>query len=464
MKHLKNKKTQAVCEFITSRATCCLVTALICLQVLFALPLSAETLSLSDALRKGMEYDATVRIAKADNVIYREEIGKARAQLRPNVRVNASRGRNATQHAYLGVWDTPDFYNTINYGISIRQPLFNLPDIKEYQESKLTAAKSDLDLRNEEISLMVRVAEAYFNVLFNMDNLELNKSRILASKEQLEQSRHRMVSGYGTLTEIKEAQADYDISLAEGVEILYAVENSKRDLENLVGVYPDRLSTLDASKLKLERPDPVAVEAWIDLAHAGNLKFSSAKKELMIAAKGVEKNQAARYPTLDLIAGRSYSESENNYSIGSTYDTWSVAVQMSMPIYTGGYVSASVRQSKARMLKAQEQIVSMQRQVDADIRKYFSGVVFGISQIRAYELAVAANEIALEGTRKGYSAGFRSNVEVLDAQQKLQESRRNLARGRYRYILNQFMLRLTAGILTPSDVDEVNGWFMVSNK
>lgn len=270
-------------------ATRCFSVTLICMQGFVYQPLFAETLTLSEALRKGLEYDATLRIARADNKIYREEIGKARAQLRPNIRINASRGRSATQRAYLGIWDKPDFYNTINYGMSIRQPLFNLPDIKEYQESKLVAAKSDIDLRSEENILMVRLVEAYCNVLFNEDNLALSKSRILAVKEQLEQSKRRMATGYGTLTEIKEAQAAYDIALAEGVEVVDALENSKCDFENLTGVYPDRLGMLNASKMKLEHPVPATADAWIDLAQEQNLKISGAHKEAMIAAKGVEK-------------------------------------------------------------------------------------------------------------------------------------------------------------------------------
>lgn len=137
---------------------------------------------------------------------------------------------------------------------------------------------------------------------------------------------------------------------------------------------------------------------------------------------------------------------------------------MSISTYTGGYVSASVRQSKAQLLKAQEQIIGIERQVNAEIRKYFSGIVFGVSQIHAYEQAVAASEIALEGTRKGYTAGFRSNVEVLDAQQKLQESRRNLARARYRYILNRLMLRQSAGMLTATDINDLDGWFTADGK
>jgi outer membrane protein, protease secretion system len=434
------------------------------LHVVFACSLSAETLTLSDALRKGLEYDAKVRMARADNVIYREEIGKARAQLRPNVRLNALRGRNGTQHGYLGIWNKPDYYNTINYGTSIRQPLFNLPNIKDYQESKLVAAKSGIDLKNEETRLIVRVAEAYFNVLYSEENLEFLKSRILATKEQLAQARRRMESGYGTLTEIKEAQAVFDMALAEYAELLEALENSKRDLESLIGIYPDRLYVLNPLKLKLERPVPESVEIWIEMAHSGSLMVTSTQQEVLIATKVIEKNKAERYPTLDLIAGRSYSESENNYSIDSIYDTWTVAVQMSMPIYTGGYVSASVRQAKARQLKAREQLDDRKREVEAEIRKFFSGVMSGIVQIRAYQLAVSAGEIAVEGTRKGFSAGFRSNIEVLDAQQKLQESRRNLSRARYRYILNRLMLKQTAGNLTSADIDEVNGWLMLSKR
>ncbi len=443
---------------IMSRPIMKLLVHLIVLAVIaVALPVHAAQLDLTTAYQKAVEYDARLRSAQADNLIYKEEIGKARSQFRPNVRMNAARGRSATQHGYLGSFSAPDFYNTINYGVSVRQSLLNFSNIASYKQAKVVSAKSDVELGKEESSLMVRVTEAYCNALFAEDNLAFSKALITATLEQLKQAKQRFGKGFGTITEVEEAQAGYDNAKAEGVDIMNSVEFSRQELENMTGVYPDQLCRVVSEKLLLMRPQPNNVESWIELAHSANPEVVGARQEIVIAKREIEKQQAARYPTIDLVGGRNYSESENNYSIGSIYDTYSISLQMSMPVYTGGYISASVRQAHAKWLKAGEQLNWQERGVESDIRKYYNGTISSIEQVRAFEQAVHSHEIALNGTQKGYEAGLRSNVDVLDAQQKLYGSRRNLAKARYQYILNQLMLKQTAGILSATDIDEVNG-------
>ena len=201
------------------------------------------------------------------------------------------------------------------------------------------------------------------------------------------------------------------------------------------------------------------VEAWIDLAMVGNKDIVGAREEIQVAWREVQKQKAARYPTIDLVGGKSYSVSENNYSIGSTYNTYSIALQMSLPIYTGGYISASVRQAHAKWIKADEQLRWRERGTESDVRKYYNGLLGSVAQINAYEQAVKSGEIALKGTEKGFQTGLRTNADVLDAGQKLLASRRNLAKSRYQYIMNRMMLKQSAGTLFAADIDEVNNWF-----
>ncbi len=422
-----------------------------------ALPLYGDSLNLSTAWQDAKEYDARLGAAQADNLIYREEVGKARAQLRPNVRMSASRGRNATQ--FLGkTYSRTDFYNSINYGVSVRQPLLNLSNYAAYKQAKAVAAKSDVDLQKEDAALIVRITEAYCNALYAEDNLEFSQMLIKAAQEQLQQAKRRFEKGFGTITEINEAQANYDMALADGLEIVNSVEFTRRELEHCTGHYPDTLCKLLPEKLVLGQPEPKGVEFWIDLALANNREVLSGRQEIQIAKREVEKQRYSRYPTIDLVGGRNYSESENNYSIGSIYDTYSISMQLSMPLYTGGYVSASLRQAQAKKLKAQEQLMLQERGAQSEVRKYYNSIISGIAQIQAYQQAVKSHEIALAGTKKGFEAGIRSNVDVLDAQQKLFASRRNLAKSRYQYILNRLMLKQVSGTLSVSDIEEVNGW------
>lgn len=436
-----------------------LVRLMVVTGLFVSMPLYAGPVDLSSVYKKAVEYDAQVRGAKADNLVSREEVGKALAQFRPRVSVNVARGRNETKSVdLLGRYKPTDqFYNSVNYGVSLQQQLFNMSSLAEYKQAKAVAAKSEAVLQNEEANLILRITEAYCNALYSEDNLEFSQAHIKASLEQLQQTKRRLEKGYGSITEVSEAQAGYDMALADGVEILNGLEFSRRELEHFTGVYPEVLCKLVAEKLVLARPVPENVETWVELSRSDNHEVAAARQEIQIANREVQKQRANRYPTLNLVGSRSYSNSDNNYTIGSTYDTYSIGLQMSLPMYTGGYISASVRQANAKRIKAQEQLSWQERGVESNVRKYYNGVISSVAQIHAYEQAVKSGEIALKGTKKGFEAGLRTNMDVLEAEQKLLSNKRNLAKSRYQYIMNQLQLKGSAGILSTSDVEEVNG-------
>ena len=430
---------------------------LVAVGLFAANPLLAEPIDLTSAYQKALEYDARLRVAKAENLIYKEEIGKAKSQLLPNVYLNAGRGRNATQHGYMGRFYPIDYYDTVNFGFSVRQTLFNFSSLSSYKQAKLVSAKSDIDLQKEEGEVMIRITEAYCNALYAEDNLKFSNVLIKATQEQLRQAKQRFKKGFGTIIEIEEAQAACDNAEADGVEIANSVEFSRCELEDLTGSYPEELCAIAPEKLRLARPEQ-DVDWWIERARSSSYVVAAARQEILIAKKDIDKQRATRYPTIDLVGGRNYSESENNYSIGSIYNTYSIAIQLSMPTYTGGYTGAAIRQAKAKWSKAGEQLTLQEREVESEVRKYYNGVVSTLSLIKAYEQSVKSREIALIGTKKGYQAGLRSNVEVLDAEQKLFASKRNLAKSRYQYLINELMLKKTAGILSIADITEVNSW------
>lgn len=435
-----------------------LLSVLVVISVLAGRTANAESLDLLTAYKKATEYDAKVKAARADNKMFKEEIIKAKSQLLPNARISASRGRNATEFKRFGVVQSVDFYNTVSLGVSVRQPILNLTSVETYKLARHNSEKSDLDLKREELSLMVRVAEAYCNVLFADDTHAFSQAMIEATDEQLRQARMRYKRGFGTVPDVEEAKAAYDNAVAEGIDIKNNRDYTRFQLQDLTGIYPDTVLHFPLSGFALQQPDPVSVDVWIERALAKNTGVLAARQDVMIAKGEITKQRVARYPTIDLVAGRNYSESENNYSIGSIYDTYSIALQLSVPTYTGGYISASVRQAQAKWLRAGEQLTLQEREIESEVRKYFNGVNSNIAQIKAFEQAVKSRELALTGMEKGYEAGFRSNLEVLDAQQKLFASRRNLAKARYQYILNRLMLKQIAGELYNADIEEVNSW------
>lgn len=423
---------------------------------------AAAPLTLTEAYRHAVGYDAQLKVANDDRAIYKEEVSKAVSAFLPNIRSSYSQGRNLTESSTPYTPYKKEYYNTMSSGLSLKQSIFNLGSIAAYRQAKAVQAKSESTYLAERSSLVVRTAEAYFNALFAEDSLGFARAQTAATLEQLQQAKKRYHDGFGTLTEASEAQASYDLALADEASSVAGVDFSLWELERVTGVYADELCRVSPSKLVLNSPEPANVDEWLALAESKNHKVNAARQEIVAAVKEVDKTRASRYPVIDLWAGKNKSQSENNYTIGSTYDTWSVSLQASLPLYTGGYTSAMVRQATARKMRASDEFDFQERSVRSDIRKYYNGQVNGIAQVKAYDMAVHSHEVALEGTRKGFLAGFRTNADVLDAQKKLLDSRRSLSKARYQYLLNSLMLKDAAGILDASDIDDVSRYFEAS--
>jgi len=400
-------------------------------------------------------YDAQVRVAEADNHMQQEEVAKARAALRPNIQAMTSRGRNMTSSTAL---PETRYYNTESSSFTLKQTIFNRSNGASYRQAKAVARKSDHVFRNEVNDLMVRTVEAYFNLLYSEDNLELQKAAVEASAEKLEQEKHALQSGLGTVTAIDEAQANYDMALAEEFKALNTLDFNRREMERLTGLYPEKVAKLSEQAFIPQKPVPGNVESWIVLALEKSPEINSAEQGMEIARRELQKNRGARYPALDLIAGRSYTLSETNYTIDKAYDTYSLQLQLKVPVYTGGYVSAAVRQAKAGYIKAEEEYSWNERQVVSDIRKYFDAVINSLSQITAFEKAVASRHTALKSARKGIHAGLSTKVDVLQANARLLAARQELSKARYQYILNLLMLKDTAGHISADDIRSVNNW------
>ena len=432
------------------------------LALAFPLLAEAQSLSLLQAFQKAQQYDATLRAAVADNKAQKEEINKSFAAFLPQVRVGMYEGRGVTDSEVPGAFGTTSkrhsSYDSRNYSVSLRQSIFNKANFAEYKQAKADVAKSNAMLDSAQFNMATRVTGAYLDLLLSEENVRYSKAQKSSTQSQLEQAKKRYKAGFGTITEVSEANANLESVVAQELEWANGVEYAKRTLENVTGVYADALLSLDPSKLQLTVPQPSNVESWITTAMEKNADIIAAHNEYLVVTQEVEKNNSGHYPTLDLVAARTHTESDNNYTIGSQYDTDSIGLQLNVPLYTGGYVSSTVRQAVARVEQASEKLSEKQRTVSTDVRKYFNEIINGIARIEAQSQSVASYETALVGTQKGYESGLRSNVDVLTAQEKLYSAKRDLARERYKLIYSRIQLKQVAGLLTEGDIAEVNGW------
>lgn len=423
-------------------------------------------MTLFEAHEMSKQYDAKMRAARMNNDAQQEEIVKAKAAFLPQASVSLYKGQSSTDSqtpGNLGLVNTNhNAYSSHNYGLSIRQSIFNMASYAQYGQAQSEIQRSDAEVSSALSSLMSRVSGAYLDMLLSAENIQYIKTQKSSIEGQLKQAEARYKSGFGTITEISEAQSNLQSSSAKEIEYVNALENAKRALENLTGFYPEHFLSLDPFKLSLSPPQPTQVEDWIQTGLEKNPDILADRYTQRSVSLEIDKNQSGHYPTLDLVASRIDSQSDNNYTIGSKYLTNSIGLQLNIPIYQGGRVNASVRQSVARLEESAAKAEQRQRDVTAAIRKYFNEVVNGIAKITAFTQLVSANDIALQGTQKGFIAGIRTNIDVLNAQDKLFSAKRDLSKERYQLIYNRVLLKQFAGMLNDGDIQEISNTFSLS--
>lgn len=436
------------------------ITALLLAVLMPALVNAETTTTLVDAYRQAQQYDATLRAAESNNTAQQQGIDMAFAPFLPQARITAYKGKASTdREPTSGPGASQHFdYDSENYSFSVRQSIFSKANFAGYDQAKAVAAKSNAVLEKERLNLASRVAGSYLNLLFYADNIYYTEAQKKSVESQLEQAKKRYKVGYGTITEVSEAEANLQQVIAKQLEWSNGLEYAKRELETMTGVYPENYLSLDPEKLPLTQLNPVQVDDWIAFAYSKNPDILAAAKDIEVARQEVSKSSSGHYPTLDLVASRAHTESDAANTIGLKYDTDSIGLQLNVPIYSGGYVTASVRQAVAKQAEAEERLSERQRAVAADVRKYYNEVVNGIARIHALEASVSSYESALIGTQKGFTAGVRSNVDVLNAQEKLYSAKRDLSKERYSLIFNRIQLKQSAGVLTESDIQESSNW------
>jgi protease secretion system outer membrane protein len=432
------------------------------LYTLFLIPLLAcanEPVSLMDAYTSAQSHDAAMQAAFADNSAQKEGVDMAFSQFLPQARISAFKGRGSTDRETVGLPGTRHFvYDNENYAFTVRQSIYSKSNQASYSQAKAIASKSDAVLEKEKSALTGRVIGNYLNLLLSAENIAYADRQKLKLESQVDQAKKRYQGGIGTITEISEAEANLELVNANQLEFINNLEFSKRTMENLTGLEFRHFFLLDPNRLPLTKPDPADVQHWIGMAESNNPELKAQLNEVEASRQEIEKNLAGHYPTLDALASRTISESDANNTIGSKFETDTVGLQLNMPIYSGGYVNASVRRAQANLLKAQETLTDLQRQIAVQTRKFYNDVVNGLARIQALDASVRSYESALAGTEKGFAAGLRTNIDVLNAQDRLYSAKRELAKERYNYIFSKLQLKLVSGIFTQADIEESSTW------
>ena len=432
-----------------------------CLVLLgMAVVLPAWSLDLRQAYEAAYENDATIRAARAGAQASREKLPQARAQQRPNVSLNASRNHNdltsETQNSQGKPVRSENQYYSGNQSLSVRQPLYRPYVSALVRQAQAQVEEADAALERDEQTLVTRVGEAYFDALLAQDQVLLIEAQKTTYTTQLDAARKGLQAGTGTRTDIDEAQARLDMTLAQELEALQHVEFTRRRLESLMGRPVDVLASLDVQRFNPTAPIPGLVEDWVERAEQANPELQSLRAQLDAAGMEVEKAQAGHKPTLDAVAQWSRSSSDTVTSINQRYDNKSIGLQLSVPLYAGGYVSSTVRQAVAAQERAREALEAARRDLGVRVHREFRGMTEGVLRAKALEQAVRAAEQAVLSNQKSFQAGSRTTVDVLNAQQQKTTAQRDLAQARYLYLVSRLRLQALAGEDRQSSVSQVN--------
>ena len=429
------------------------------------LPALGRAQSLRELYDAARAYDATYLAARAlaDSAQYR--MAQAEALNRPNVGLlaNAARSDADVPATVTGPNRTPipgtsgHFYNhRIDGAVSAVQPLYNRVNDATITQAQRAYDAALADLESAEQDLIIRVAQAYFDVLAAYDTLVTQQTSKKAIGEQLASAKRNFEVGTATITDTREAQARFD--LATAVEI--AAENDLRTkrvaLDQLVG-RPNVVPKPLAEPVMLPGPAPDDIDAWVDTGDRVHPQIRKARLGLEIARLETDRARAAEGPTVDLVGsvGANRTTGTATSTPGTTSNSL-IGLQLRLPLYTGGATQNRIKETLSLEEKARNDLEAARRGVAQGTRTAFLGLKSGRAQVNALEAAESSSKLALEATQLGYRVGVRVNIDVLNAQTQLNLTQRDLARARYDVVVNGLRLRQAAGELRPEDVDAVN--------
>jgi outer membrane protein len=431
------------------------------LALILALGLSGPVAAadLIEVYNQAKAYDAQFASARSALDAGQEKYPQGRAGLLPVISGAANTFWNRAEVHDLTP-PTPDLFtfNSNGWTVQMTQPLFRWQNWEQFKQGELQVVQAEATFGAAGQDLIVRVAQAYFDILNAEDNLEFVKANKAAIAEQLAQAKRNFEVGTATITDTNEAQARFDLAVAQEIAAVNDLEVKRRALQLLIGDLPPTLKPLRPN-IGLDAPAPNNMDDWVARAGDQNFNVQAQGAVFEISKREVNRQRAGHLPTVDLVADTS---SNINQTLGAAFaprrqiDTNRIGVQVNVPIFAGGSVVSRTREAVALQEKARQDLETVRRTAQLDARRSFLNVSNGLAQVKALEQALVSSETSLQSNRVGYEVGVRINLDVLNAVQQVFSTKRDLAKARYDTIINGFKLKQAAGNLTEEDLQRAN--------
>lgn len=454
---------------------------------------SAE--NLVDIYQQALRNDPALREAEANMLARMERKPQARAGLLPQLDASAQWNRTEGEgqsvfSSFGGIGDSTGLLasesdiDSTSWSVNLRQALFNTDQWRRVKQSDKEIAQAQVDFEAARQDLIVRVSEAYFNVLAAQDTLASERATKEAISRQLEQAERRFEVGLIAVTDVKESQAAFDDAVALEIAARRALASAREALREITGEYPATLAT-PGEEFPLVPPEPQVEQDWVDMALQQNFNLESAKIGTDITRDNVSIARAGHLPTLDLVASYGNNQSDGTRTtfdaptfaeppapatadrinpVDSDTDQLSYGVQFTVPLFSGGRVSSVVQENVYLHRASRENYEKVARETERGARDAYLGVIAEIARVRALARSVESNQTALEATEAGYDVGTRTTVDVLNARQALSRAETQYARSKYDYLINVIRLKQSAGMLAADDVRQLNEWLVASGE
>lgn len=429
--------------------------------VLSMLAGSASAISLQQAYQAALKNDPAYRMNFYENEVGKENRVIGRSALLPNVNGSYSYTRNKTDLTQVignrEVVSHPDYTGRSGV-VQLRQPLFSWDAYARYRQGIAQAGESAARFEHSKDAVALRVVGAYVDTLYANDQLSLVRAQRDAFLEQMKVNNRLFEKGEGTRTDMLETQARLDLAEAQVLEAEDAVVAARNTLEGVIGMRVDKLDPLSAD-FKVDASAPTSFDEWSKIALANNPDLQAARLAIEVAQQEVNQARAAHTPRLDLVASYSKNDSESLTTRGQDALNRAVGVQLNVPIYSGGQVSAVARQAVAGRERAKADLDRRISLVMVELRKAHSIVLSSVSRVDALIKAVNSGTLLKTATEQSIKGGVRINLDLLNAEQQLASSQRDLAQARYGYLLGLLRMKAASGTLTDDDVNGVARYF-----
>lgn len=426
------------------------------------LSVQSHATDLMEIYEQALSSDPIFKQAYSTYMSNKEALPQARAALLPSLlgtggQISKTQNQFGQNSFTGGVIPLRQSFYTYAYNLTATQAIFNYQSWMQIKLAKDSVKAAQATFNSSAQDLILRTAQAYFNVLLAKDTLRFTQAEKRANKRQLEQAQQRYKVGLDAITSVYEAKAAYDETVAREIADKNNLINRFEDLRKLTNHTYESLAPLRNGKIPLINPEPNNVNEWVDVALKQNYQLLSAKYSALAAKKNIQVQAGQNYPTIN-VQGNYQDSKTNAITVVGNQKTASVTLNLSFPIYQGGLVLSQTRQANYDYQTASEAFEESYRNTLVNTRIAYNNILDGIEKIKADRQAIISAENSLSSTEAQFKVGTRTMVDVLDAQQRLFRTQLQLSTDQYTYIQSILLLKQSAGTLNANDLAQINSW------